>query len=339
MRESFERLPRLAFGEERAVLGQNLNAYRDRLAKVITGLSELDSIDVGPFQHKTSSVEINGLHLLANSRTSLHMRTNKPSELLGAFVLSGSGYFVFEGRRYDFHPGNIIYVPEGVRQAWSGPCSMMNMTLDRDRLCEAYKAIAGQAPDARQMQRLSVVQAGPGAAGDRLVEHVSAITHAIDMSRESPRSLEVLGLDQVLYRLVAVSIWPDLLRDRDAARASPHDMGERAMVARLRDHVHANLDKPLHLTSLAIVAGTSTRRVREMFLKAFGVTPAEYIRDARLVHARHLLETAPEKRIREISSELGFTRASLFAAQYRQRFGEPPVTTRSRAACWDKASS
>lgn len=331
MGEGFKPLPKLAFGEGRAELRHDLNAYRDRLADVITGLSELEAIDSHPFQHKSSSVEINGLNLLANSRTALYMRTNKPSEPLGALVLSGRGYFVFEGRRYDFNPGNILYVPEEMRKAWSGACSMMNMALDRERLCEAYMAIAGQPPGPRQLERLSVVQAGPGPAGDRLMEHVTAITRAIDMSLENPRALEVLGLDQVLYRLVAVSVWPGLLAAPAAQQGGGLDLRERAILSKLRDYIHANLAQPLQLTSLAILGGTSTRRVRELFLRACGVTPAEYIRDARLAQARQLLETAPEKRIRDICFELGFTRASSFAAQYRERFGEPPLATRIRA--------
>lgn len=330
MSEGIRHLPKLAFGDERGVLQQDLNAYRDRLADVITGLSELESTEAGAFQSKSCGVEINGLRLLANSRTALYARTSKPSELMATWVLSGRGHFVFEGRRFDFQPGSIVYLPPDLRKAWSGPCSMVNMALGQPRLLQAYQAIAGEPPHARLLARLSQLRSGPGPAGDRMMEHVCAISRAIDMSLDNTRALEVLGLDQVLYRLVAASVWPELLSDQPADRG-PLDLRERATLSKLRDYIHANLDQPLQLTSLAILGGTSTRRVREMFLKAFGVAPADYIPDARLVQARHLLETAPDKRIRDITFELGFTRASSFAAQYRERFGEPPLTTRSRA--------
>lgn len=143
-----------------------------------------------------------------------------------------------------------------------------------------------------------------------MMEHVCAISRAIDMSLDNTRALEVLGLDQVLYRLVAASVWPELLSDQPADRG-PLDLRERATLSKLRDYIHANLDQPLQLTSLAILGGTSTRRVREMFLKAFGVAPADYIRDARLVQARHLLETAPDKRIRDITWTLPETGGAL----------------------------
>ena len=330
MREGLENLPKLAFGEGRAELRQDLNAYRDRLAEVVTGLRDLESVSHTPFLYKSCSVEINGLQLLASCRPSVQTRTDKPSQPIAGLMLSGRGSYVFEGKRHEFQPGNIMYVPEDVRSARIETSSTINLVLDRTRLCEAFQAIAGQPPDARQLLRLRRFQSGAALGAGGLIEHVSAIVSAIDLSLENPRALEVLGLDQVLYGLVAAAIWPELLEVR-AAEGGMLDPRERATLSRLRDHIHANLGKPLQLTSLAILAGTSTRRVREMFLKGLGVTPADYIRDARLAQAKQLLEREPGKRIRDISAELGFTRASSFAAHYRQRFGEPPLTTRIRA--------
>lgn len=331
MRESFEHLPKLAFGEGRAELRQDLNAYRDRLANVVTGLRDLESASHTPFLYKSCSVEINGLQLLASCRSSVQTRTDKPSQPIAGLMLSGRGYYVFEGTRHEFQPGNIMYVPEDVRSARIETSSTINVVLDRTRLCEAFQAIAGQPPDARQLLRLRRFQSGAALGAAGFIEHVSAILAAIDMSLENPRALEILGVDQVLYRLVAASIWPELLDAPAAQKGGALDLRERAIVSKLRDYIHANLGQPLQLTSLAILGGTSTRRVRELFLRACGVTPAEYIRDARLAQARQLLETAPEKRIRDICFELGFIRASSFAAQYRERFGEPPLTTRIRA--------
>ena len=323
-------LPRLAFGEERAELRRDLNAYRDHLAGVVRGLSEVGSIGAEPFRYKSCDVVINGLQILASCRTPIRLRTNKSSEPIAGWLLSGRGSYVFEGKRSDFHAGELMYVPEDEREASVGTSSTVNLALERARIVEAFQAIAGEPPGSRQLARLFLLQSSQGHECDVIMRHMSAITAAIERSFDDPRPLEILGVDQVLYRLVAATVWPDLLRGEDAQASTPA-LRERAMLSRLRDHVHANLDKPLQMTSLAIVAGTSTRRVREIFLREFGVTPAEYIRDARLVHARHLLETAPEKRIRDIASALGFTRASLFAAQYRQRFGETPITTRNRA--------
>jgi AraC-like DNA-binding protein len=330
MGEQFRVLPRLAFGEEGAGLRQDLNTYRDRLAGVVTGLSEVGSTGTEPFSYKSCNVVINGLQILASCRTPVRLRTNKASEPIAGLLLSGHGTYVFDGKRSDFHAGNLMYVPEDEREARVGTCSTVNLALERARLHETFHAIAGKPPGPRQLARLSMLRISQAPGCDVIMKQMSAIITAIEMSFDDPRPLEILGVDQVLYRLVAATVWPELLRGEDA-QASPPDLRERAMLSRLRDHVHANLDKPLQLTSLAILAGTSTRRVREIFLREFGVTPAEYIRDARLVHARHLLETALEKRIRDIASALGFTRASLFAAQYRQRFGETPTTTRSRA--------
>ena len=330
MYEGLESLPNLAFGEGRAELRQDLNAYRDRLAEVVTGLRDLESVSHTPFLYKSCSVEINGLQLLASCRSSVQTRTDKPSQPIAGVMLSGRGYYVFEGKRHEFQPGNIMYVPEDVRSARIETSSTINLVLDRTRLCEAFQAIAGQPPDARQLLRLRRFQSGAALGAAGLIEHVSAIVAAIDLSLENPRALEILGLDQVLYRLVAASIWPELLEVR-AAEGGMLDPRERATLSRLRDHIHANLGKPLQLTSLAILAGTSTRRVRELFLKGLGVTPADYMREARLAQAKQLLESEPGKRIRDISAELGFTRASSFAAHYRQRFGEPPLTTRIRA--------
>jgi AraC-like DNA-binding protein len=330
MDERFGLLPKLAFGESRAILQQDLNAYRDRLAGVVSGLRELESHGEQRFAFKSCGAVFSGLEIFASARTPILGRTNTPSEPIAGLLLSGHGHYMLGGKRLEFHPGYIMYVPGDVRGFCAGICSTVNVRLETARLAEAFQAIAGQPPDLRQMARLAQMQVTPRPGGDRIMAFMSAITNTINDALDDPRPLEVLGLDQVFYRLIAVSVWPELL-GVPAAEGGTLDARDRATLSKLRDYIHANLGKPLQLTSLAILGGTSTRRVREMFLRAFGMPPADYIRDARLVHAKHLLETATEKRIREICFELGFTRASSFAAQYRQRFGEPPITTRSRA--------
>jgi len=96
------------------------------------------------------------------------------------------------------------------------------------------------------------------------------------------------------------------------------------------DYIHAHLDEPILLARLCTVSGTSPRTLQQAFRKYRGLSPMEYIRNARLELAhRRLADPGDGDSVSQIAMDCGFSHLSRFAHAYRGRFGELPSLTRS----------
>jgi AraC-like DNA-binding protein len=95
-------------------------------------------------------------------------------------------------------------------------------------------------------------------------------------------------------------------------------------------HLHAYADRPLTLTGLAAVAGTSPRALQSAFRRYYDITAAEYLRRVRLEGAyRDLLDTDPASgvSVAQVAARWGFISTSWFNKDYGRRFGTPPSRT------------
>jgi DNA-binding response OmpR family regulator len=84
-----------------------------------------------------------------------------------------------------------------------------------------------------------------------------------------------------------------------------------------------NLATTPDLAGLAHSVGTNTRQLNDAFRKYAGVTVFDYLREARMKEARHLLrETSLE--VQTIANDLGYGSAANFSTAFRERFGLSP---------------
>jgi AraC-like DNA-binding protein len=96
-------------------------------------------------------------------------------------------------------------------------------------------------------------------------------------------------------------------------------------VKRAIDYIHAHLDGPLTIRSIATTAGVAVRTLFKHFRDAHGVSPMEYVRNLRFEKARQeLLSGRGERSVTEIATRYGFSHLGRFAVEYRLRFGESP---------------
>jgi AraC-like DNA-binding protein len=103
----------------------------------------------------------------------------------------------------------------------------------------------------------------------------------------------------------------------------------RAVLRKARDHVDANLKRPLRQADLARAAGVSARTLTRVFRECLGVSPMRYVRRIRLgaVH-RDLLAGEPgSTTVTRVAMEYGFFRLGAFAGEYRREFQELPSET------------
>ncbi len=105
---------------------------------------------------------------------------------------------------------------------------------------------------------------------------------------------------------------------------SPKKRELKASVAsEIEEHVSLNLASEVFIADLAKIAGLSTHRFIETFKMTFGVTPAQYIIQARTERAKELLEKTTLG-IATIAAETGFSSHSHFSEQFSRRVGQTP---------------
>jgi transcriptional regulator GlxA family with amidase domain len=123
-------------------------------------------------------------------------------------------------------------------------------------------------------------------------------------------------------------------------------MSSKTNIQRAQTYVLDHLAAPLSVDELALKAAMSTRNFARTFRKEVNMTPAEFVKAARLDEARRLLEETT-KSLQQIALRCGFANDAamrrafertlgLSAAEYRQRFRSASITKermpRGRAA-------
>lgn len=113
-----------------------------------------------------------------------------------------------------------------------------------------------------------------------------------------------------------------------AARRRTLSASQRAQVAAaIRDE----LDAPHSLAALAALVGMDIRCFTAAFREAFGVSPWQYVRRARLDAAARMLCQGDEA-VTEIALATGFATPSHFATAFTRRFGVAPSRYRANMA-------
>lgn len=96
------------------------------------------------------------------------------------------------------------------------------------------------------------------------------------------------------------------------------------------EHIHANMDRPMSLDQLAMLAGMSKFHFAKAFSEAVGIPPHRYLVQARIQRAKELLgdETMSVKRI---ALRVGYSDTGQFSAQFLKLMGVSPARYRRHA--------
>ncbi len=92
--------------------------------------------------------------------------------------------------------------------------------------------------------------------------------------------------------------------------------------------MHEHLAEGISIADVAARVGVTPRTLQNGFRKAFNVTPAEYIRRAR-VEALHraLLEADETAGVTNLMMNVGIVNFGRYAQYYREQIGVSPSTT------------
>jgi transcriptional regulator GlxA family with amidase domain len=99
-------------------------------------------------------------------------------------------------------------------------------------------------------------------------------------------------------------------------------------IARIQDHVMANIGRRHTLAALAAEAGMSARNFARHFVQTTGITPHEFVERARIDAARNLLEGS-DRQLKAIAYDCGFGTADRMRIVFTERLGVTPAQYRS----------
>ena len=149
--------------------------------------------------------------------------------------------------------------------------------------------------------------------------HVSAVAPAA-LANEGVRKQYSRTLMEIMLGAAPHSHADSI--DGPANRATPWHVG------RARDYVHDHLSEGISIADIAARIGVTPRTLQNGFRRAFNLTPAEYIRRARVDALHQALLTADATAgVTNLMMNVGIVNFGRYAQYYREQIGVSPSTT------------
>jgi len=325
-------LPRLAFGNATAQTSSDLDAFTAAQRLVMRAVISYEPLtDRKAFRHLSTTVCVGDVRLVASASTPLAMAAGDSLETTLLIPWHGWSTTVIDGRKHRWQAGNsAMLVPGTARTGESGIRSKLGITFNPRRLQAVAAAMLGPRDRGRLdlgLHKPRVIPLTP--LRSPAMALLKQVLPLIDLGGGSEANLRMLGLDDTLYRILAVMLAPETLA---ASFARGPTSQSSAAISQVTEYIVGHLDRPITLSDLERVAGLSARTLQVAFRKAHGCSPREWIRRRRLMVARERLLVADKSTtVAAVALASGFSRPSSFAAAYTQRFGESPSDTLARA--------
>lgn len=327
-------LPSLLFGDRIAVVDRTADAVAQRIAPVLP--LRVTYKPIGPeadFVHRSRVVCINDLDLLGASTTPLEVDARLSNTPLLVIPVHGAFKASIDGCEYECRAGeSACLLPATQWRIQTEITSVLVISINQERMQRLTQVMLGRPhgtehPFEWHRPHLLALHAG-GLAFERMFTHVG---NMLDSLIEEPDLLDKSGLDDMIYRIVAMMLQPDLFVDRpDDSKSTGKFQSAPLIVA--CDYIRDNLDKRIGLSDLEQVSGMSARNLQYLFQKQYGCSPMKWVTRQRLEKAQQqLMRPDVRTKVTSVASALRFSNLGNFSRLYQEQFGELPSQTLDRA--------
>jgi len=223
-----------------------------------------------------------------------------------AFCANGAGKFIAGNREYTVERGNAFYfapnIPHQyypVKEPWTTIWIVFTGT-GANALLEAMNY--------RQYEVLSIINFDESMIWyNRLLKTIS-----LKGNNHMPEA------SAILYNML-VNIGRQL-----SSKDTDNENSAAGKLDRVLDYIKHNFNRDISLKDMADLAGVSTSYLCRIFKNEFNLTPIAYLIKYRINKAKESLINNPDKSIKEIASETGFSDNSYFGAIFREYEGCSP---------------
>lgn len=199
----------------------------------------------------------------------------------------------------------------------------LNLTVPHRLLADLALRWWGRAPDDRLWRHKCVV-GGPGSPWLALLDYVSR-TLATDR--------DVIAYGRIganLQELIAAQLLEEWAASAGVDVASGPAVPAPGYVRRAVRYIEDNARDLPTVAEVAQEVGVSVRALSGAFREYLGITPRDCLREHRLEGVRRELSSSATTTVAAAAGAWGYVNMGVFAAAYRQRFGENPSDTLRR---------
>jgi len=235
-----------------------------------------------------------------------------------------------QGRqRQELHNGDGVILPGLPWTLHTDEASYTLLSFDPIELLAAARRLGGphwQSPSPRQSPLLTLRELSgrnDAAAATLLAMLNRLLVSAHEVARLRLDLLDNLLLQQQLYRLLALLVFPELRdgNDRQAAAAGAND----PRLESLLDFIGLHLDQPISLQLLEERSNYSRRTLHYLFHQRFGCSPMQWIRQLRMAQAlQRLSHPSAADTVKAVASECGYRSLSQFGLDFQRAHGCRP---------------
>ena len=321
----------LPFGESTAVAFDDLRSCIDWLGRMEVGPARLGALGpVEQFRIRFMAVELPGVGLFAGVSTPLAIE--HLSQRIGIVVpfADCTTDAVVGGKRFRWSSRQACFVnpadQRGTAESTGG--SYLRIDVATETLELTAQEMLGplrRKPVDLQLDRPRVVPLQAG--GHDWFASIQAVCGIVDALGCDPTALAALGIDDVIRRLAVTLLAPDLVLNTRPTVSEPRGFDIGPLIETTLGRLHERIT----LADMARSCERSPRAVQLAFMKKFGMSPMDWLRDQRLTRLRaRLLAAAASESLKTAASACGIPRLSLVAADYERLFGETPEATLTR---------
>lgn len=321
----------LPFGEATAVAFDDLRSCIDWLGRMEVGPARLGA--VGPverFRIRFHAIELPGVGLFAGASTPLAIE--HLSQRVGILVpfADCTTDAVVGGKRFRWSSRTACFVnPAGQRAtAESTGGSYLRIDIAAETLELTARDILGplcRKPVDLQLDRARVVPLQ--AVGHDWFATIQSLCGIIDAHGCDPSALATLGIDDAIRRVAVALLAPDLVLHARPTVSDPRGFDIGPLIETALDRLHERIT----LADMARWCERSPRAVQLAFVKKFGLSPMDWLRDQRLTRLRaRLLGAAPNESLAAVAAACGIPRVAVVVPDYERLFGETPEATLAR---------
>ena len=207
------------------------------------------------------------------------------------FIKKGMGNFLYKGRAYFAHAGDLVYIAKGTRyySVWSGTPDIEFYSINYD-FCAPYDFYGF---------RFQIVRDFPGRGLDKFYQYFG--------------KNNLLALS---YFYESLDLLYSMMEEQEA-------MDNKGSVSPAIAYIEDNFSKPITISELARLCHYSESQLFKAFRAATGVSPIQYKHNILVQHALDML-THTGLSIEEISAKLGFSSSNYFRKVFFKITGKTP---------------
>jgi AraC-like DNA-binding protein len=244
------------------------------------------------------------------------------------YIKSGSGYYIINGKRFEFQQGDILLINSNDLHCAYEVKDLIIMVIEFDMSW----FVSSLRYDPEILSPYKDMGIHFTNLLDRTSPHIEELrTLLLEMQQEHEQARPSYISLVYAHLLRFLSCVNRYFRLEDARQCSSANVSS-LQLEKMRQVIHAmeeKLSHPWTLEELAAIVYLSPSRFSDIFRRAVGTSPLEYLIQLRLEHALMLLEQTQMK-IMDVAMECGFRSLSNFNHLFKKHIGKSPKHVRMR---------